>query len=129
MSTYLGIDYGRVHLGLALAEDRLSTPLAELRNTPALAGELAALVAQHNVSHIVCGLPDGPLEDEVKAFAKTLGDKLGLPVILHPETLTTVEAVSALRATGASKKKLAHDHRYAACLILDDYLDLQSSAS
>jgi len=50
-----------------------------------------------------------------------------IPVVYYPETLSTQEAIAALREGGASRAKLKNDHTYAACLILEDYLEAQQS--
>lgn len=130
MTTYLGIDYGRSHLGIALSEHILATPLATLDNSSlaAVIQRLSKYLADHHVDQIICGLPEGELKPEIEAFAKSLRQSLHLPVILHPETLTSQDAISKLREGNASLKKLQNDHAYAACLILEDYLEQQKSA-
>lgn len=125
MSVYLGLDYGRAHLGVALSEHLLATPLATLLNSShsKLVKHLSQYVTDHQVDKIVCGLPEGKLAKEVQTFAGEITKILGLPVILHPETLSTQEAITKLRAAGANRQKLHNDHAYAACLILEDYLE------
>lgn len=124
MKNYLGIDYGRVHLGVALSEGYLSTPLVSLTNSKEVLNDILKLVTRHQVTSIIVGLPEGSLAKEVTQFANQLGEYTQIPVVLHPETLSTVEALSSLRASGAKRHKLKNDHVYAACLILDDYLSV-----
>lgn len=128
MSTYLGIDYGTAHIGISLSEGSLSSPLTSLNNNKSLTGQLVKLVETHNITTIVIGLPDGPLANEVKIFAKEVGTVTSKEVHLHPETLSTHEAITALRSTGAKRQKLQNEHAYAACLILDDYLELTAKS-
>jgi putative transcription antitermination factor YqgF len=123
MTMYLGIDYGRKHLGLALAEAKLATPYRSLDREADPLQELATLVTKEQITTIVCGLPEGQLVPEITAFARALEAATHVPVVLHPETLSTKEAIAALRAVGGKRKKLQNDHVYAACLILEDYLD------
>lgn len=128
MSKYLGIDYGLKHIGLATAEVSLATPLISINNDPTLISHLSTLISQEGITHIVCGIPEGKLAPVIAKFATELEKACGVPVTLHPETLSTQEAISLLHAGGAKRAKLENDHVYAACLILEDYLDLYSSS-
>lgn len=125
MTVYLGLDYGRAHIGTALAERSLATPLTTIANTSRseVIARLGRYVSDHHVEVIVCGVPEGELKSEITAFAHDLEQSLKIKVILHPETLSSQEAVAKLRETGATQKKLRNDHTYAAVLILEDYLD------
>lgn len=122
----LGIDYGQKHLGFAIVEDSpLAVPLA---STTLNEGELAVtktaqVIKVNHPDRVVVGVPEGRLTDEVQEFARSLQESTGVPTFLHPETLSTKEALSKLRESGASRKKLREDHSYAACLILEDYLE------
>jgi putative transcription antitermination factor YqgF len=129
MNKYLGIDYGTTHVGLASSEHMLATPLFSLENSPALIPKLAALIQKEGITHIICGIPEGIIAPKVIEFAGHLESATGLKVELHPETLSTKEAVAGLRASGASRAKLKNDHVYAACLILEDYLELKNSVN
>lgn len=122
---YLGLDYGTANIGLALAERSLATPLTTIdnKNKQKALHTIAKHVKEHAVEVVVCGLPEGPLVPEIKAFATNLKKLTGKKVILHKETLSTQEAVAKLRSLGASKKKLKNDHVYSAVLILEDYLE------
>lgn len=124
MKKYLGIDYGLSHVGLASSEHTLATPLLSLHNDKTLLPRLTTLIKQEGITDIICGIPEGSMAIKIMEFAKKLRDLSGLEVVLHPETLSTKEAVAGLRAGGASRAKLKNDHVYAACLILEDYLEL-----
>lgn len=124
MSTYLGIDYGRAHVGVSFSEGSLSSPLVSLTNTDSLIKEITKAVETHKITTIIIGLPEGPLAKEIETFARDVGVATGKEVHLHPETLSTHEAIAALRSVGAKRQKLKNEHAYAACLILDDYLDM-----
>lgn len=124
MNKYLGIDYGLVHIGLATSEHTLATPLPSLRNDTSLFATLQSIVVAEGITTIICGIPEGKLVPTIESFAKQLHDLTGIPVILHPETLSSQDAVQKLREAGASRAKKKDDHAYAACLILEDYLDM-----
>ena len=126
MIKYLGIDYGTAHIGLATSEHTLATPLPSIPNGPSIISLLASRIKQEGITHIVCGIPEGKLAPVISDFARQLESVTGLPVTLHQETLSTQEAKSKLREAGASRSKRRDDHAYAACLILEDYLELTS---
>ena len=85
-------------------------------------------MALEGVDMAVCGIPEGRLAPIIEDFANKLEAKIGFKVILHQETLSTQEATQKLREAGASRGKLRDDHAYAACLILEDYLELTQSS-
>lgn len=125
MTKYLGIDYGLAHLGLAISEATLATPLESLPNDSHLFSKLAGIVLHEGITHIVCGIPEGKLAPSIVTFASKLRELTGKPVVLHPETLSTQEALIKLAESGASRTKKKNDHAYAACLILEDYLEFK----
>lgn len=127
MNKYLCIDYGLVHIGLATSEYTLATPLPSLRNTPNLLSNLSLLVKKEGVTHIICGIPEGKLAPIITDFSTKLSQLVGLPVTLHPETLSSQEAQQKLKDGGSSRAKRKDDHSYAACLILEDYLELTTT--
>lgn len=124
MTTYLGLDYGEKHLGLAVADGPLARPLLSLNLEPEQSlPKIIELATREAVNTIVIGLPEGPLQSKITSFGRRLSELSGLPVVYHQETLSTQEAISGLRAGGASRAKLSENHKYAACLILEDYLE------
>lgn len=127
MTKYLGIDYGLAHIGLSSSEHVLATPLPSLLNDSTIISRLASIVSQEGITNIICGLPEGQLAPIIKKFAQDLQDQTGLPVTLHEETLSTQEAMSKLHEAGARLSKKKNDHAYAACLILEDYLELHNA--
>ena len=83
--------------------------------------EVARVIRKHAIT--VVTLEIGP--PVIEKFATDLHEFSGLPVTLHPETLSSQEAISKLIAVGASRAKKKNDHAYAACLILEDYLEFK----
>lgn len=126
MTKYLGIDYGLAHIGLATGEAVLATPLISLKNDDKLIPRLKNIIKQEGISGVVCGIPEGKLVPVIEKFASVLREVSGVPVILHKETLSTQEATQKLRQAGAKRSKLKDDHAYAACLILEDYLEFNN---
>lgn len=125
MTKYLGIDFGLVHIGLATSEAVLATPLRSLRNDESLFFNLNNIILSEGITEIVCGIPEGKLVPVIEKFALDLKNSFHLPVTLHPETLSSQEATSKLSEIGASRAKKKNDHAYAACLILEDYLEFK----
>lgn len=128
MKRLLALDYGRKHIGVAFTESQIAQPLNSIKynNKDELMEILEKLIKDRSPEEIIVGMPEGILVREVEEFAQNLRN-YRLPVILHPETLTTQEALDKLRQVGAKRSKLKQEHSYAASLILEDYLDSQNS--
>ena len=137
-----GLDVGNRRIGVAVSDvtGTLARPLGVLQ-TSGLEGdaidravaELARLAAEEDgIASLVVGLPrrlDGSPNDmtpRVLAFAAALGARIGVPVILQDERLTSREAESrlALREKDWRARKKQFDAA-AAAIILQDYLDEQ----
>jgi putative Holliday junction resolvase len=129
----LGLDLGDARIGVAISDDdrRLAVPIGTVRTgAPADVKAVAALVREHDVTVVVVGLPlllsgeAGERAHHAERFAEALRGFLGVPVELHDERLSTVEADRALREAGASgrERRRAVD-RSAATVILQSWLD------
>ncbi len=139
----MGIDYGETRVGIALSDEtrRLASPLPTLRRRrgkrpPVHA--LAELARAHDVTEVVFGLPlelsgeEGPWSREVRAVAEGLGERLGVPVHLVDERLTSVLAERRVRGSGLPLKKREEKDRVdaeAAVLILQRWLDAPAGAA
>jgi putative Holliday junction resolvase len=139
MTRILGLDVGDRRIGVALSDPLGLTaqPLTviERRDAARDVDALSALVAQHQVSCIVVGLPltlrgeQGIQADKVESFVQRLRSRVRLPVELIDERLTTVQGERALAEGGASRRqrKAAID-QVAAQLILQQFLDTRRGA-
>jgi putative Holliday junction resolvase len=131
---YLGLDVGRARIGLALADDVLRTARAHAtvprRGDAADLDAIAEVASQFEVTRAVVGLPlnmdgtEGGSARMARAFAARLGTRLGVPIELHDERLSTFEASTRLRDQGLS----ARDQKgvidaEAAAVILQGWLD------
>jgi RNase H-fold protein (predicted Holliday junction resolvase) len=125
MTTYLGVDVGEKNHGLALASGPLATPLPSITSTSvrALSEKLVSIAGKHSASTIVLGKPRGKILSIVERLEESLSSHSALTVVLHSENLSTHDALNKLREIGAKRQKLQNDHSYAACLILEDYLE------
>ena len=141
----LAVDYGRVRIGLAIADatTQLSRPLATLQriNRNEDMRRLRELVREHSVKQIVVGLPlrldgtRGEMAEEAERFALRAAKQIGVPVELVDERLTSWEAERLMdetfgrvshksdRTKGASTAGGASVDAVAAAVILKEYLE------
>jgi len=91
---------------------------------------LAEIAAGRGIAGIVLGLPrnmdgsEGPRAQSARAYARNLADRLGLPVALWDERLSTVAAERALLEADSSRKRRAEViDKLAAAIILQGALD------
>jgi putative Holliday junction resolvase len=129
----LGLDLGDARIGVAVSDDerRMAVPIGTVATgAPADLKAVAALVAEHHATTVVVGLPlsmngdRGPAAVKAESFAGALRSFLDVPVELHDERLSTVEADRSLRAAGVdgrARRKVVD--RSAATVILQAWLD------
>lgn len=126
MSSIIGIDYGRRHVGLAIADEVLRQALPwrtlEINSGADFIQQLAEVLKSESVSQLVLGRPvkmsgeKTVLTQEVEELAKELARILALPVELMDERLTS----KGVQATSRNFK--IDDHQLAARQLLEDYL-------
>ena len=125
---YLGIDYGSKRVGLSISDESESfaMPLCVISNTKELVEEISRICVEQSIGTIVVGESkdyagrQNEIMREITPFVSSLVDKLDIPIHMHPEFLTSLEA-----------KQLQGDNEMndasAAALILKSYLDVKSS--
>lgn len=127
---YLGIDYGKARIGLALSEAGLiARPYKTIENKGARKNlaALAEITKQNNIDIIVIGLPEHKnmaMADEVKAFAESIKG-LGIQTAFQNEMLSSVEAEEYIRNHMGildREKVTKLVDSVAASMILNDYL-------
>ena len=130
----LGIDLGDVRIGVAITDPdrRLAVPLGTVwaGQPPGELRAIADLVRENDVVLVVVGLPlslagkAGPRARKTQELAAALASVLPVPVELHDERLSTVEAERALRDAGATGRNVRRAvDRSAAAVILQSWLD------
>ncbi len=143
----LGLDYGTRRIGVAVGQalTGTATPLATVTVGPGGPdwAALEALVRRWRPQALVVGLPGGPehpLAGAVRGFARGLRRRLGLPVYLVDEQLSSLEAARRLRARRAvgergtgertpwRREAKARLDREAACVILETWLSEREAA-
>jgi putative Holliday junction resolvase len=146
----LGIDLGERRIGLAIADpDGLAArPLATLmraRTLDADVANLARVVSANRIGELVVGLPlearsgsEGAMATAARTWANAVAERLGLPVFLRDERLTSHVAETRLgpmprgRSGGAPSRTQRDRYRErvdreAAAIILQDELDARRS--
>jgi putative holliday junction resolvase len=145
--TILAIDLGERRIGLAIADaDGVAArPLATVSRARSLdpaddAVTLARIAREQAVAELVVGLPllangdHGPMAEAADTWARAIADRLGLPVTLRDERLSSHLAESRLGPmprgrSGGPPSKTQRDRyrervdREAAAIILQDELD------
>ena len=150
----LALDYGRVRIGLAIAdsEARIAQPYDTLEriNRNEDMRRLREFVRDQNVQQIVVGLPlrldgtHGDMAEETARFANRLRKQIGIPVAMMDERLTSWEAERILEeelgrritheTTHDGKRKLLRNAQgkytvdaIAATVILREYLSREGT--
>jgi putative Holliday junction resolvase len=130
----LGIDYGDVHVGLALSDPLKLTaqPIGQYRLRGGAENEayFRDLIRRQNVGEIVIGFPlrmngsSGARAEKTRDFAAWLEKATGLPVVLWDERLTTQQAIGIMHEQKIRTRiKRNVEHQISAALILQAYLD------
>lgn len=129
----LGLDLGQSRIGVALSDPgrRVAVPLGTIRTgAPDDVKAIAALVTEHAVTEIVVGHPlslSGEAReaaDHAERFAEALRGFFSIPVVLHDERLSTVEANRLLDGAGVNRRgRRDVIDQAAAVVILQSYLD------
>jgi len=132
----LGIDFGKKHTGLAVADypGLTAKPLATLRyDSPRFWIELERIIADENINAFLVGYPEsevhGEIHDSVERFIRELKDHFPLfDIETLDESYTSIEADIMLHETGQFKKgKRTGQHSQAAKILLLRYLNKNSS--
>lgn len=127
--SYLGIDYGKVRVGLAISDGKLASKYKELK-IKSLADALKktlAVIEKEKIDTVVVGMPESgeakTIADQfIKKLEKAVKDKVKVEKV--DETLTSKHANRIMIELGVGQKKRQHQNITAAAILLQDYLDL-----
>jgi putative holliday junction resolvase len=119
-SHFLGVDFGKAKIGLAVAdsETRIAFGYGVLKNDKELMKNLKNIIEKKGISRIVVGNAG----EEVKDFADALEKELNIPIEFQNEMFSTQQAERNLIERGAKKIK-RFDDQEAARIILQSWLD------
>jgi putative holliday junction resolvase len=130
MQYYLGVDYGKRKIGLAIAYSSIAEPLQVLRyeSVEKVVSEIEKVIKKEGIEKIIMGLSEGESAEDAKVFGKILQEKVGTEVIFQDETLSTKEAQALAIEAGINRaKRKDMEDAYAATIILQNYLDNHST--
>lgn len=133
----LGIDLGSKRIGVAVSDSsgKVAGPLTVVQRSGSLKRDhdvIAKLVVEEEAVAIVVGLPlnmngsEGPAAKAARSEANRIATVVGVPVHLHDERRTTVEADRVLKEANlnAQKRRTVVD-KVAATVLLQSWLDSQ----
>jgi putative Holliday junction resolvase len=138
MNPILGIDFGRVRIGLAISDELrlLAHPLETIPANKDALNRISEIVRERNIDKIIVGVPRhlsgqfGESANEALAFTTKLRARLKCTVDVWDERLTTVAAERALRDVGKKTRKTRHIvDQVAAQMILQNYLDQERNVA
>lgn len=131
-NSFLGLDFGRAKIGLALAdgETRMAFALGTLKNDQQFQEKLKKIIVEKNISKLIIGTTkhekDLQSSEEKIKFGKQLEETLGIPVEFFDEMFTTKMAHENLKMHGG-KNIAQFDDQEAARIILQGWLDISAS--
>lgn len=123
---YLGIDYGRKKIGLAVAQGKLSEPFKVVReeNMDKTIERIVSIIKELGIEKVVVGVSEGEMAKESILFTKNLRAKVSIPVETSDETLTSFDAINmSIEAGIKRKKRKTREDAFAASIMLQNYLD------
>lgn len=136
MGRIVGIDFGKVRIGLAISDEMriIAQPLETIKTAKdpkQTAKTIAQVLSRYkNIDAIVIGNPlllsgkEGEMSQLVRSFAKILEQELSYPLIFWDERLTSSGVEKMLLDSKVSRKKRAElSDALSAVSILQNYLD------
>src|SRR5438132_384511 len=136
MNPILGIDFGRVRIGLAISDELrlLAHPLETIPANKDAVKRISAIIHDRKIDKVIVGIPRhmtgevGASANEALEFAAKLRTQLPCVVETWDERLTTVAAERALREAGKKTRDTrSYIDQVAAQMILQSYLDRRAA--
>jgi len=135
ISHFLGIDYGKADVGLALADEetKMAFVYKKIKNDKNFLQNLAEIIERENVKTVIIGIPqynikyDGdpvksPSDNGAGKLGKIIEEKLKVEVAYQNEMFTTKIAQAKLIEKGVRGVK-RFDDQEAARIILQEWID------
>jgi putative Holliday junction resolvase len=134
----LGIDLGSKRIGIATSDrsGTIATPYTVLMRCGSMGGDhrnIAKMVVEEEAEAVIIGLPlnmdgsEGKAAQAARVEAARMATVVGVPVHVHDERLTTVEADRVLmeQKMNAQARRRVVD-KVAAAVMLQSWLDTQA---
>ena len=128
VSHYLGIDFGKSKVGLALADEetRMAFTFDIYKNDSELLQKLISFIEEKNINKIIIGIPvysnNEKAKNEIEKLGELLKEKSGAEVFYQNEMFTTKMAQANLIERG-DKEIGKTDDKESARIILQEWLD------
>lgn len=130
----MAVDPGTRRVGVSISDPdaTFALPLTVIARSEdaSYIDRLVELISERQAVELVVGLPirmdgtEGPGASEARALADTLRERLGIPVQLVDERLTTRQATAALSRAGLdSRQQRGRVDSVAATVLLQAFLD------
>ena len=129
---FLGIDYGKARIGLAISDEEkiIATPLDTIKNQKDYLDIILKIIKEKDVEKTIIGLPlllsgkDSDFTTEVREFAKKIKTLSNIEIVLWDERLTSKEVEKFLISEKIKRKKRSKlVDSMSAVLILQSYLN------
>jgi putative Holliday junction resolvase len=134
----LGIDLGSKRIGIATSDrsGTIATPYTVLLRCGSMGGDhrnIAKMVVEEEAEAVIVGLPlnmdgtEGKAAQAARVEAARMATVVGVPVHVHDERLTTVEADRVLmeqRMNAQARRRVVD--KVAAAVMLQSWLDTQA---
>ncbi|MBI2029339.1 Holliday junction resolvase RuvX [Candidatus Gottesmanbacteria bacterium] len=125
----LAIDYGRVHMGLAISQSGIPSPLRVIstRSDQRKLEDIKQILTEYNIEGIVIGKGSGELGNHIRGFIQKIKKFTSIPITSIDETLTSNHALDYMIKNNVPvKKRKSLEHTYAACILLEEYYEQQN---
>jgi putative Holliday junction resolvase len=126
---YLGIDYGKRKVGLAISEGQVASifGILEISSLKDGVDKVYRIIKKEEIDRVVTGVPEGGDSRKItKNFIKSLRLKLKeetVELIETDETLTSIDAKRLMVEMDISRRKREDEDAYSAALILQEFLN------
>ena len=130
-SHYLGVDYGKSHIGLSIAdsETRIAFGYGTLENTNDLCDKIAGIIQKEDVSVVVIGMPElknresKENQEEYKKFGEKMKEILPEIKIEYANEMFSTKIAQANLIEKGMRNVKDLDHMEAARIILQSWLE------
>lgn len=122
---YLGVDYGKRKIGLAISEGLSVSPfrILEITSLSDALQQVLKIVQTESIDQVIVGLAEsGESKSMTEKFIKELR-KEKIEVTVVEETLSSHFADNQMKTLGIKKSKKGQNDAVAAAHILQEYLD------
>jgi putative Holliday junction resolvase len=124
---FLGLDWGKAKVGVALADEETRMAFAHsiIQNNNKFVSALQKIIQEYAIETVVVGVPStyahmAGVGDDARTFGEKIAKECGVKVEFFREMFTTKMAQSNLLASGKNRNL---DDQEAARLILQEWLD------